>query len=103
MRNRDLIGKPDWTSATYVAVAADRAAPDRVVVIAIADEVCGVFGVDQRTAEDGAQVRIITHLATGHRLPREFVSRKAATACVQTLEGLDCWTMDDPGQMLRSA
>ncbi len=101
MRNHHLIGKPDWTPAAYEAVAADRATPDQAVVITIAGEVRGVFGVDQRTADDGVPVWIITHLATGHRLPREFLSRDAAGACVTTLEGLDCWTMDDPGQMLR--
>ncbi|MCW2239210.1 hypothetical protein [Azospirillum canadense] len=100
MRNRDLIGKPDWTPATYEAVAADRIAPNQVIVIMITGEVRGAFGIDPRTADDGMPVWIITHLATGHRLPREFLSRDAAVACAQTLEGLACWTMDDPGQML---
>ena len=101
MRNGDLIGKPDWTPATYEAVAADRAAPDYVVVITITGEVRGAFGVDPHTADDGVPVWIITHLATGHRLPREFLSRDAALTCVTTLNGLDCWAMDDPGQMLQ--
>ncbi len=100
MRNRDLIGKPDWTPATYAAVAADRTAPSQIIVIPITGEVRGAFGIDTRTAEDGTPVWIITHLPTGHRLPREFLSRHAALACAQTLVGLDCWAMDDPGQMV---
>ncbi|MCW2239360.1 hypothetical protein [Azospirillum canadense] len=101
MRNRDLISKPDWTPATYEAVAAERTAPSQIIVIPITGEVRGAFGIDPRTAEDGTPVWIITHLPTGHHLPRDFLSRDAAVACVQTLEGLACWTMDDPGQTLR--
>ena len=100
MRNGDLIGKAAWTAATYEAVAADRGTPDQVVVIRLQGEVRGMFGVDPRTADEGTLVWIVTHLPSGHRLPREFLSREAAVACVTALEGLSCWTVADPGQML---
>lgn len=72
-----------------------------VVVITIAGEVRSTFGMDQRTADDGTPVWIITHLSTGHRLPREFLSRSAAVACVTTLNGLHCWILETPEEMLR--
>ena len=100
MRNKDLIGKPDWTPATYEALAADQTAPERVVVIPIAGEVRGAFGVDPRTADDGIPIWIITHLPTGHRLPREFLSRGVAVACADRLQGLACWAVTDSEQML---
>ena len=100
MRNGELIGRVDWTPATYEAVAANRSGAGDVVVLTIKGEVRGAFGVDQRTADDGVPVWIVTHLPTGHRLPREFLSRAAAVACVVALEDLGCWTVADPEEML---
>ena len=81
MRNSDLIGKATWRAATYEAVAADHRVPGQVVVIRLQGEVRGAFGVDPRTADDSMLVWIVTHLPTGHRLPREFLSREAAGMC----------------------
>ena len=100
MRNGELIGKADWTPAIYEVVAADRNGAGDVVVLTIDGEVRGAFGVDQRAADDGTLVWIVTHLPTGHRLPREFLSRAAAVACVDALEGLGCWTVADPEALL---
>lgn len=101
MHSRDLIGKPGWTPATYQAIAVDRTTPECMVVIPVTGEVRHVFGLDQRKGDDGVPVWIVTRLPTGHRLPCEFLSRDTAVACVAMVEGLGCWTADDPEQMLR--
>ncbi|MBF5096584.1 hypothetical protein F1643_21585 [Azospirillum sp. INR13] len=99
-RNADLVGNGQWTSATYEAVAADPAGGDCIITITLSGEVCGAFGIDQRVADDKVAVWVITHLLTGQRLPREFLTRKAATACVEKLQGLRCWNSGDAAAML---
>jgi len=99
-RNANLVGNEQWIPATYEAVAADPAGRDGIIIITLSGEVCGTFGIDQRVAEDRAAVWVITHLSTGQRLPREFLTREAATACVQKLQGLRCWNSGDAAVML---
>jgi hypothetical protein len=90
-RNAALVGNSQWTPATYEAVAADPAGGEGVIPIMLSGEVYGAFGIDQRVADDKATVWVITHLLTGQRLPHEFLTREAAMACVQKLQGLQCW------------
>ncbi|HYF88027.1 hypothetical protein [Azospirillum sp.] len=99
-RNADLVGNGQWTPATYEAVAADPAGGDGIMTIMLSGDVCGAFGIDQRVAEDKATVWVVTHLLTGQRLPREFLTREAATACVEKLQGLRCWNSGDAAAML---
>jgi len=99
-RNADLVGNGQWTPATYEAVAVDPAGGDGIITITLSGEVCGAFGIDQRVGEDKATVWVVTHLLTGQRLPREFLTREAATACVQRLQGLRCWKSGDAAAML---
>lgn len=99
-RNAALVGNSQWTPATYEAVAADPAGGECVIPIMLSGEVYGAFGIDQRLADDKATVWVVTHLSTGQRLPREFLTREAATACVQKLQGLCCWDSGDAATML---
>ncbi len=99
-RNADLVGNSQWTPATYEAAAADSTGGKGVITILLSGEVCGAFGIDQRVADDKAAVWVVTHLLTGQRLPREFLTREAATACVQKLQGLRCWSSGDAAAML---
>ncbi|SMF89945.1 hypothetical protein SAMN02982917_6905 [Azospirillum oryzae] len=99
-RNADRVGSWQWTPATYEAVAVDPAGGEGVITIMLSGEVCGAFGVDQRVADDQAAIWVITHLLTGQRLPREFLTREAATACVEKLQGLRCWNSGDAAAML---
>lgn len=98
--NADLVGNRRWIPATYEAVAADPAGGDGIITIMLSGEVCGAFGIDQRVADDQAAIWVITHLLTGQRLPREFLSWDAATACVEKLQGLRCWNSRDAAAML---
>ncbi|MCM8735354.1 hypothetical protein M5E06_14385 [Azospirillum sp. A1-3] len=66
----------------------------------LSGEVCGAFGIDQRVADDRAAVWVVTHLSTGQRLPREFLTHEAAKACTQKLQGLRCWSSGDAAAML---
>lgn len=99
-RNAELVGSIQWTPATYEAVAADPTGGEGVITIMLSGEVCGAFGIDQRVADDKAAVWVVTHLATGQRLPREFLTYEAAMACVQKLQGLHCWNSGDAAAML---
>lgn len=100
-RNATLLDRKDWTPATFEAVAAEHGGTGAVITIALDGEVCGAFGIDQRAAADHVMVWVVTHLPTGQRLPREFLTRAAAIACVIRLEGLDCWSMVDAAAMQR--
>jgi hypothetical protein len=71
-----------------------------MIPIMLSGEVCGAFGIDQRVADDKTAVWVVTHLLTGQRLPREFLTREAATACVQKLQGLRCWNSGNAAAML---
>ena len=99
-RNAALVGNSQWTPATYEAVAADPAGGEGVITIMLSGEVCGAFGIDQRVADDRAAVWVVTHLSTGQRLPREFLTHEAAKACTQKLQGLRCWSSGDAAAML---
>ena len=99
-RNADLVGKSQWTPATYEAVAADPTGGEGVITIMLSGEVCGAFGIDQRVADDQAAIWVITHLSTGQRLPREFLTHEAARACVRKLQGLHCWNSGNAAAML---
>lgn len=99
-RNADLVGSWQWTPATYEAVAVDPTGGDGIITIMLSGEVCGAFGIDQRVADDKAAVWVVTHLLTGQRLPREFLTREAAAACVEKLQGLRCWNSGNAAAML---
>ena len=99
-RNADLVGSSQWRPATYEAVAADPTGGEGTITIMLSGEVCGAFGIDQRVAEDKATVWVVTHLLTGQRLPREFLTHEAAMACVQKLQGLRCWNSGNATAML---
>ena len=99
-RNADRVGSWQWTPATYEAVAVDPAGGDGIITITLSGEVCGAFGIDQRVADDKAAVWVVTHLLTGQRLPREFLTHEAAMACVEKLQGLRCWNSGDAAAML---
>ena len=94
-RNADLVGNSQWRPATYEAVAADPTGGEGTITIMLSGEVCGAFGIDQRVADDRAAVWVVTHLSTGQRLPREFLTHEAAKACTQKLQGLRCWSSGD--------
>lgn len=104
MPNGDLIGRAEWTKASFATAVRGAEAAGGVAIRRVEGEVKGYFGIDLREVEGGDEgprrVWIATHLATGHRLPKEFAERADAVACVELMESLRCWEAGSVAQVL---